>query len=211
VVLGCGLFIGAIFGTSGPLAAEESPAAASLCETIEESAAKHGLSAASFTRLMWKESRLKANAVSPVGAQGIAQFMPKTAKARGLANPFDPAQAIPASASYLKELKDSLGNFGLAVAAYNAGEGRVSQWLAGRSSLPTETQNYVAFITGHSAHSWRSAGDAGLSAKHSAGCAEVATALAKPGGGSAVTTPTKKRAAAEPAPQKKRSKARSTR
>jgi len=51
-----------------------------------------------FARLIWKESRFDIKAVSPAGAQGVAQFMPATAKRRGLADPFDPEQAIPASA-----------------------------------------------------------------------------------------------------------------
>jgi soluble lytic murein transglycosylase-like protein len=78
-----------------------------------------------------------------VGAQGIAQFMPGTAQERGLADPFDPEQAIPAAASLLRDLSQRFGNLGLAAAAYNGGPNRVSAWLAGNGSLPAETQDYV--------------------------------------------------------------------
>jgi hypothetical protein len=186
------LLITAILGTSTlgwaaePRSSAGKAAAVTVCQTIDQSAVKHGLPTAFFTRLIWKESRMKADAVSPVGAQGIAQFMPKTAKMRGLANAFDPAQAIPASAHYLSDLEESLGNLGLAVAAYNAGEGRVSRWLAGETSLPAETQAYVLFITGHSVHRWKSGDPTGTSGD-SRGCAEVAAALSRPGAGSAPT------------------------
>ena len=91
--------------------------AAGICRLIEAAAEKFGLPKPFFARLIWKESRFDIKAVSPVGAQGVAQFMPATAKIRGLADPFDPEQAIPASASYLAELKAAYGNFGLAAAA----------------------------------------------------------------------------------------------
>ena len=71
-------------------------------------------------------------AVSAKGAQGIAQFMPQTADFRGLADPFDPIEALHNSASYLRDLRERFGNLGLAAAGYNAGPGRVSAWLAGR-------------------------------------------------------------------------------
>ena len=51
-----------------------------------------------MTRLIWAESRFRVHAVSPKGAQGIAQFMPATAAERGLADPFDPEQAVPKAA-----------------------------------------------------------------------------------------------------------------
>ena len=130
--------------------------------------------------------------MSPVGAQGIAQFMPQTAALRGLADPFDPAQAIPASAHYLGDLADSFGNLGLAAAAYNAGEARVSDWLAGAGGLPAETQDYVWFITGRGVNDWKkgapeaSAPVVPASASEQARtCAEIAAALSQPGAGSA--------------------------
>src|SRR4051812_15308653 len=97
-----------------------------LCETIDQSAAAYDLPTEFFARLIWRESRLQANAVSSAGAQGIAQFMPQTAALRNLDDAFDPAQALPASAHYLDDLRDRFGNLGLAAAAYNSGEQRVS-------------------------------------------------------------------------------------
>jgi hypothetical protein len=140
-------------------AARERTAAAaaqtSTCDLIESSAAANGLPVAYFTRLIWKESSFRATAVSPVGAQGIAQFMPGTAAERGLADPFDPLQAIPASARLLKSLALRFGNPGLAAAAYNAGPKRVADWLAGTGDLPRETRSYVAAVTGRTAQEWR--------------------------------------------------------
>jgi hypothetical protein len=79
----------------------------------------------------------------------------RTALWRGLADPFDPIQALPQSAAFLRELRTQFGNLGLAAAAYNAGPGRVQAWLAGHASLPGETRAYVLAITGHSADAWR--------------------------------------------------------
>ena len=64
--------------------------------------------------------------VSPKGAAGVAQFMRATASWHGLADPFEPVEALRHSAAYLRELLDRFGNLGLAAAAYNAGPGRVA-------------------------------------------------------------------------------------
>jgi hypothetical protein len=122
-----------------------------ICDLIEIHATRHGLPTDFFARLIWKESRFDADALSPAGAQGIAQFMPGTAKMRGLADPYDIDQAIPASARYLAELKTGFGNLGLAAAAYNAGESRVSRWLTRGGFLPLETEDYVLDIMGEPA------------------------------------------------------------
>ena len=81
--------------------------------------------------------------------------MPGTASDRGLANPFDPEEAIPKAAALLAELKGHFGNLGLAAAAYNAGPDRVANWLAGSGSLPEETRAYVAIITRHPIEDWK--------------------------------------------------------
>src|SRR3954452_7999733 len=119
-----------------------------ICALIETHAGRNQLPPEFFARLIWKESRFDPNAVSPAGAEGIAQFMPGTAAIRGLKNSFDIEQAIAASASYLGELRTSYGNLGLAAAAYNAGENRVSRWLSSGGFLPMETENYVLDIMG---------------------------------------------------------------
>jgi len=135
---------------------EADNALATLCGMVESSAKTEGLPVDFFTKLIWRESSFRPTAVSPAGAQGVAQFMPQTASERGLVDPFDPASAIPASAKFLGELKRRLGNLGLAAAAYNAGETAVANWLANKGPLPFETQDYVLGITGHDAEEWRS-------------------------------------------------------
>lgn len=130
------------------------PTGEAICRTIEEAAAEHGIPVAFFTRLIWQESRFKPHVVSRAGAQGIAQFMPRTADWRGLANPFNPIEALWASARLLQDLNREHGNLGLAAAAYNAGSKRVSDWRAGARSLPRETRAYVLAITGRPAEDW---------------------------------------------------------
>jgi hypothetical protein len=127
-----------------------------ICHAIEQDAAENNLPVEFFARVIWQESRFNAQAVSRKGAQGIAQFMPATADYRGLADPFDPIAALKNSASYLHELEQKFGNLGLAAAAYNAGPGRVSAFLASKQPLPGETRNYVAIITGWTADDWAS-------------------------------------------------------
>ena len=127
------------------------PTVAQICAAIATNADGHGVPRDFFARLIWKESRFDAQATSPVGAQGIAQFMPGTAKERNLDDPFDFAKALPASAALLKDLRTAFGNWGLAAAAYNAGPTRVSKWLSSGGFLPLETEEYVLDITGKSA------------------------------------------------------------
>jgi soluble lytic murein transglycosylase-like protein len=125
-----------------------------ICATLDRSAGQNGLPLDFFTRLIWQESRFDSFSVSHAGAQGIAQFMPGTARLVGLINPFDPIQALPKSAALLRELRAQFGNLGLAAAAYNAGPKRIEDWLANRKPLPQETQAYVRIITGRSAQEW---------------------------------------------------------
>jgi hypothetical protein len=131
----------------------------SICLMIESAARDHGLPMEFFARVIWQESRFRADAVGPVTrsgkrAQGMAQFMPGTAAERGLLDPFDPVQALPKSAEFLKELWLQFGNLGLAAAAYNAGPRRVREWLAGTGPMPGETRNYVSAITGMTVDDW---------------------------------------------------------
>jgi hypothetical protein len=131
------------------------PSVDDICRTLAQAAADNELPEEFFTRLIWQESRFDPGAISPAGAQGIAQFMPRTAATRGLTNAFEPLQALRESAGYLRELRTTFrGNLGLAAAAYNAGPGQVEAWLAGRSSLPGETLAYVRIVTGYAAEAW---------------------------------------------------------
>src|SRR5436853_5287570 len=149
---------GATPPAAGPIAtaATHPPTADEVCGTLEKAAAENGLPVEFFARVIWQESRFNARAVSPKGAAGIAQFMPQTATWHGLADPFDPIEALHHSAVYLRELRDRFGNLGLAAAAYNAGPGRVSAWLASHRPLPGETRKYVATVTGRAADEWAS-------------------------------------------------------
>jgi hypothetical protein len=130
------------------------PTADDICRAVEQAAAANALPVEFFARVIWQESRFNARAVSTKGAEGIAQFMPRTADWHGLADPFDPIESLRHSASYLGDLRNRFGNLGLAAAGYNAGPGRVRAWLAGQRPLPRETRNYVAIITGWTADDW---------------------------------------------------------
>jgi hypothetical protein len=150
-------------GPYGPLvmpgsSPDETVHAANVCALIEGAAARNNLPAPFFARLIWKESRFDPNAVSPAGAEGIAQFMPGTAALRGLDNSFDMFKAIPASARYLAEMAAVYGNLGLAAIGYNAGEGRLKRWMADGGFLPLETENYVADILAEPADNFANAG-----------------------------------------------------
>jgi len=140
-------------------AASSRPATAvdSVCPALAAAASANDLPIDFFSALIWQESRFDPLAVSHAGAQGVAQFMPATASGRGLADPFDPAEAIAKAAQLLRDLRQEFGNLGLAAAAYNAGPGRVHDWLAGRRDLPGETRAYVRIVTGRSPEEWTGA------------------------------------------------------
>jgi hypothetical protein len=125
-----------------------------VCEAVKTAAEENDIPIGFFARLLWQESRFRAEEVSSAGARGIAQFMPQTAVEMGLRDPFDPLQAIPVAARFLRKLHNQFGNLGLAAAAYNAGGGRIEKWLSRRSTLPQETRAYVKIITGHKAEAW---------------------------------------------------------
>jgi hypothetical protein len=128
--------------------------ALAICLALGREAMANDIPVEFFTRLVWQESRFDPKARSRAGAEGIAQFMPATAQWRGLADAYDPLQALRESARWLGQLRQRFGNLGLAAAAYNAGPERVQRWLSGQSLLPRETRYYVRAITGHSADEW---------------------------------------------------------
>lgn len=169
---------GALF-VARPASAEES-LLASICHLVDRAAKSHGLPVDYLTKLIWQESRFSPRVVSPKGAQGIAQFMPGTAAERGLADPFDPEQAIPKAAGLLAELRARFGNLGLAAAAYNAGPQRVADWLARKGGMPDETRNYVLSVTGADVDDWREAATRYASTHES--CETTTVALKRRGG-----------------------------
>lgn len=108
---------------------------------------RHGVDPRFIHAVIWQESKYKVRARSHVGAQGLMQLMPPTAKRFGCMDAHDPASNIEAGTKYLRWLlKRFNGNVSLALAGYNAGEGAVDKY----DGVPPykETQNYVRIITG---------------------------------------------------------------
>lgn len=119
--------------------------------TIQDAADTYGVPVMVLAWLLWKESRYNPAIIdgtkrSPVGALGIAQFMPATAAQElgSVAAALDPDTAIPGAARYLGKLYASTGTWGKALAAYNWGIGNVQR--KGLSSAPPETLDYFTTI-----------------------------------------------------------------
>ena len=111
---------------------------------LTQAAAAANLSPTLLSAVVWQESRWNPQAVSPKGAMGLAQLMPATARYLGV-NPADPVQNLVGGARYLRMLLDQFdGDVEKALAAYNAGPGRVRS--AGGIPAIAETRNYVSSI-----------------------------------------------------------------
>ena len=113
---------------------------------IQQAAQQHGVSEGLIKAVMHTESGFNVNARSPVGAQGLMQLMPATARRFNVSNAYDPHENIMAGAKYLAWLlKRFNGNTSLALAGYNAGEGNVAKY----GGVPPfrETQDYVRRVT----------------------------------------------------------------
>lgn len=119
---------------------------------IETKASKHGVSSALINAIVHTESAFKPDATSPVGASGLMQLMPDTAKGLGISNSRDPEQNLEGGVRYIKEELDRYnGDLDKALMAYNWGRGHLDEYLkakaAGKNvSIPTETQNYVIAV-----------------------------------------------------------------
>lgn len=112
---------------------------------IAAAAIRHGVDVGLLTALVEQESSFNPQAVSPVGAQGLTQLMPATARSLGVTNPMDPVQNLNGGAKYLAQMmREFNGDTRLALAAYNAGPGAVRR----HGGIPPyrETQNYVSRI-----------------------------------------------------------------
>ena len=95
-------------------------------EEIGAAAERHGLDPRLLASLVWSESGFRPDAVSHAGAIGLAQLMPGTAAGLGV-DPHDPVQNLDGGARFLRAMLDRFGRPDLALAAYNAGPGRVAQ------------------------------------------------------------------------------------
>lgn len=125
---------------------------------IQEASHKYGVDTSLVKAVIQQESEFNHQAVSPAGAKGLMQLMDGTGRGFGVTNPFDPKQNVDAGTHFLSNLiKKYNGNEGVALAAYNAGPGRVDrlgiktdQDLANKLDLlPRETQGYIAKVMGH--------------------------------------------------------------
>ena len=130
---------------------------------LTSAAQRWNVSATLLAAQLYEESRFNPFAVSPAGAQGIAQFMPGTASAYGLANPFDAAQAIDAQAHLMRDLLRRFADVPLALAAYNAGPAPVA--ACGCVPPIPETRGYVARIVGLLGGAGEAVGGAGLAVR----------------------------------------------
>lgn len=117
-------------------------------EAIASAESANGIPSGMLARLLWQESRYRQEIIdgrkkSPVGAVGIAQFMPATAAEWGV-NPLDPFSSIAGAGRYLAWLYKQAGAWPEALAAYNWGIGNVKR--KGIAKAPTETRNYFSQI-----------------------------------------------------------------
>lgn len=128
----------------------------SVADQIVAQAQAQGVDPALALEVATQESQLNPNAVSSAGAIGIFQLEPATAASLGV-NPYDVTGNIQGGIAYLRQMLSQFGDPALALAAYNAGPGRVSNlisqygnsWPAIAPHAPAETQNYVAKILGN--------------------------------------------------------------
>jgi soluble lytic murein transglycosylase-like protein len=138
---------GSAYGVGGaaPIGRTEPPevARARWQPAIAQAAAEQGLPTELLEALVWTESGFRADAVSHAGATGLTQLMPATAAGLGV-DPNDPIQNLQGGARFLRQMIDRFGSLDLALAAYNAGPGRVDR-AGGIPDIP-ETRNYVTTV-----------------------------------------------------------------
>lgn len=129
--------------------------ASELDPLILEASRRHGVQPSLVKAVIDAESSFNSQAVSKAGAKGLMQLMDETGKGLGVTNPFDPEQNIHGGTKYLSNLLQKYnGNEGVALAAYNAGSGRMTRLGISNDSelmdklhlLPKETQNYVSKV-----------------------------------------------------------------
>lgn len=134
-----------IYSAQAETGAEKISTREQIKNIVFRAAKKHGVDEKLVNALIKQESGFNPNARSKVGAMGLMQLMPATAKGLGVTNPMDPEQNVEGGVKYLKSMLNKYnGNVILALAAYNAGPGAVDKY----DGVPPykETQNYVKSI-----------------------------------------------------------------
>ncbi|NND90958.1 MAG: lytic transglycosylase domain-containing protein [Granulosicoccus sp.] len=114
---------------------------------ILDIAVEHDVSVSLIKAIITEESCFNNTALSPVGAQGLMQLMPATARWLNVNDPLDPADNLRAGVRYIASLQEQFESLELALAAYNAGPGNVRRY----KGVPpfAETQAYVQKVKAH--------------------------------------------------------------
>jgi soluble lytic murein transglycosylase-like protein len=121
------------------------PAPPTLDDIIDRAASRYGVDQELIRAVIRTESSFDPDAISPVGAQGLMQLMPETAKELGVSNPLDAEQNVMGGTRYLRQLLDRYdGDLDRALAAYNWGMGNVER--RGMEQMPQETRDYLAKV-----------------------------------------------------------------
>ena len=138
VLSGCPGVLGSGFAVAQPSTSE-----LPYGELVEDAAARHRVDPLLVHAVIAIESQHRPDAVSPEGAQGLMQLMPRTARMLGVSDPFDPRANVEGGVAYLRRLADEFGTV-LALAAYNAGPGAVRE----HGGVPpfAETHGYVRSV-----------------------------------------------------------------
>ncbi|HCK84706.1 MAG TPA: lytic transglycosylase domain-containing protein [Hyphomonadaceae bacterium] len=138
---GGGLFAGLVEEAHAPARAEARPSEQPFDAIVRRVASDHNLDPNLLHAILIVESAYRPDAVSAAGAQGLAQLMPGTARDLGVDDPFDPEQNVAGGGAYIASMLERYRDVRLALAAYNAGPGRVDR--LGRVPAVPETEGYV--------------------------------------------------------------------
>ena len=127
---------------------------AEICDSLTDAAQSNDLPLPFFIRLLFQESGFRPGAVSPAGAEGVAQFMRETAADVGLDNPYDPLQAIAPPPGCCAIWRRNSAISAWPPPPIMPDRSASTNWLVKKGNLPAETQHYVKTITGRPAENW---------------------------------------------------------